>query len=207
MRMEREDIVLRDYVLSDVEDEVRWTNVDTAWFYADTPWMTMEPADPEELRADMREIMEAMPEDAIRWRLEIEWNGRHIGLVSSYYLREDFTPVPWEDIDQGKNAAENRAVRALGIEICEMDCWGRGVGGRALAAFMDYYRALGERRFFVETWSGNTRMLRCAEKLGFTEVHRTKAAYTVNGREYDALVLEKREGGEGSHAVCDRKAR
>lgn len=30
-------IVLRDYQLSDIEDEIRWTNVDTAWFYADTP--------------------------------------------------------------------------------------------------------------------------------------------------------------------------
>jgi len=61
MKIEFENIVLRDYQLSDIEDEIRWTNVDTAWFYADTPWAVMEKVDPDELRADMIEIMESMP--------------------------------------------------------------------------------------------------------------------------------------------------
>ena len=39
MRLTYENIILRDYVLSDVEDEVRWTNVETEWFRSDTPWM------------------------------------------------------------------------------------------------------------------------------------------------------------------------
>lgn len=191
MKITIDGITLRDYLPTDVEDEIRWTNTDTAWFYADTPWMTMEPADPDELRTDMMEIMSHMPEDAIRWRFEIEVDGRHIGLVSSYYLDENYEPTPWESIDQRKNAEENRSIRALGIEICEMDCWGKGIGRKALTAMMNYYRSLGEHRFLLETWSGNARMLGCAKKLGFTEVRRTKAAYVVNGNEYDALVLEK----------------
>lgn len=56
---------------------------------------------------------------------------------------------------------------------------------------MDYYRGLGERRFLLETWSGNRRMLRCAEKLGFREVKRQNGFCAVEGREYDWLVLEK----------------
>ena len=191
MKIVMNDVVLRDYLPSDVEDEVRWTNIDTAWFYADTPWMTMEPVDPDELRADMMEIMSNMPEDAIRWRFEIEVDGRHIGMVSSYNLDENYEPTPWESIDQRKNAEENHSIRALGIEICEMDCWGKGIGTKTLTALMDYYRSLGEHRFLLETWSGNDRMLGCAKKLGFTEAKRTKAAYVVNGKEYDALVLEK----------------
>ena len=191
MKIVMNDVVLRDYLPSDVEDEVRWTNIDTAWFYADTPWMTMEPVDPDELRADMMEIMSNMLEDAIRWRFEIEVDGRHIGMVSSYYLDENYEPTPWESIDQRRNAEENHSIRALGIEICEMDCWGKGIGTKTLTALMDYYRSLGEHRFLLETWSGNDRMLGCAKKLGFTEVKRTKAAYVVNGKEYDALVLEK----------------
>ena len=118
-------IVLRDYRLSDIEDEIRWTNTDTAWFYADTPWMEMESVDPDALRRDMTEIMSSMPENAVRWRFEIEVGGRHIGMVSSYYLNDHFEPIPWESIDQNKNAEGNNAVRALGIEICEMDAWGR----------------------------------------------------------------------------------
>ena len=38
MKIEFENIILKDYQLSDVDDEIRWTNVDTAQFYADTPW-------------------------------------------------------------------------------------------------------------------------------------------------------------------------
>ena len=81
MELTFENITLRDYVLSDVEDEVRWTNVETEWFRSDTPWMELAPVDADELRADMSEIINSMPENAIRWRFEIEVDGRHIGLV------------------------------------------------------------------------------------------------------------------------------
>ena len=192
MKITYDNITLRDYQLSDVEDEVRWTNVETAWFYADTPWMTMEEVDPEELRADMIEIMESMPEDAIRWRFEIEVDGRHIGMVSSYYRDENFENTPWESIDQSKNAEGNNSIRELGIEICEMAYWGKGIGTKALTALMNYYRSFGEYRFLLETWSGNKRMLGCARKLGFSEVIRRKGAYVVDGVEYDELLLEKR---------------
>lgn len=190
MEITFDDITLRDYRLSDVEDEVRWTNEDTAWFYADTPWMELEPVNPDELREDMLQVIAELPD--IRWRFEIETAGRHIGTVSSYYLDENLEPTPWAAVDQRKNARENHSVRGLGIEICKMDFWGRGIGPKALSAFMEYYRGLGENRFILETWSGNARMLGCARKLGFTQVKRQKGAYTVDGKEYDGLVLEKR---------------
>lgn len=186
-----DNITLRDYQLSDVEDEIRWTNVETEWFYAVYPWMTIEPVDPEELRTDMAEIINAMPDNAIKWRFEIEVNGRHIGMVSSYYLNNKFENTPWDSIDQSKNADENNSVRALGIEIYEMDYWGRGIGTKVLNALMDYYRGFGEHRFLLETWSGNFRMLGCARKLGFDEVKRIKGAHIVNGKKYDELILEK----------------
>ena len=192
MKISFDEVILRDYQLSDVEDEVRWTNTDTTWFYSDTPWMTLEPADPDELRADMLDVMSGLSENAIRWRFEIEVAGQHIGTVSSYYLDEHYESTPWESIDQCKNAEENRSIRGLGIEICEMSFWGRGIGGKALTAFMEYYRSLGEHRFFLETWSGNARMLGCAGKLGFSEVKRQKGTYVVDGKAYDGLVLEKR---------------
>lgn len=192
MRISFDEVTLRDYQLSDVDDEIRWTNEDTAWFYEDTPWMTMEPVDPDELREDMMNIMSGLSEDAIRWRFEIDFAGQHIGMVSSYYLNEEFGPTPWKSIDQQKNAEANHSIRGLGIEICEMAFWGRGIGTKSLTAFMNYYRGLGERRFLLETWSGNARMLGCAKKLGFIEVKRHAGAYNVDGKSYDGLVLEKR---------------
>lgn len=191
MKISYDGIVLRDYQASDIDDEIRWTSTDTAWFYADTPWMTPEPVDPDELRRDMTEIMAGMTDDAIRWRFEIEADSRHIGFVSSYLLDDNYQPAVWKSIDPDQNAEANHSTRALGIEICETDSWGKGIGAKALTAFMDYYRRLGERRFLLETWSGNTRMLGCAEKLGFAEIKREKAAYTVHGESYDAILLEK----------------
>ena len=72
-----------------------------------------------------------------------------------------------------------------------MDAWGKGIGGKALAAFMSYYCSLGEQRFLLETWSGNHRMLLRAEKLGFLEVKRQQGVYAVDGTLYDAIVLER----------------
>lgn len=191
MQICNDNIILRDYLLSDVKDEIRWTNVDTEWFYKDTPWMTLEKVDADELRADMIAIMESMPENAIRWRFEIEVDGQHIGMVSSCYLDENFDNTPWDSIDQSKNAIGNHAIREIGIEICEMDFWGKGIGTKALTAFMDYYRSLGEYQFVLQTWSGNLRMLGCARKLGFSEVKRIKGAHIVDGKEFDALILKK----------------
>lgn len=191
MELAFDNIALRDYVLSDVEDEVRWTNEETEWFRSDTPWMELEPVDVDELRADMSEIINSMPENAIRWRFEIEVDGRHIGLVSSYYLDSNFEYTPWETIEQSKNAPENNSIRALGIEICEMEYWGKGIGTKVLTALMEYYRSFGENRFLIETWSGNHRMLGLARKLGFYEVKRTKGAHIVDGTEVDDLILEK----------------
>ena len=191
MELTFDNITLRDYVLSDVEDEVRWTNVETEWFRSDTPWMELEPVDADELRADMCEIINSMPENAIRWRFEIEVDGRHIGLVSSYYLDSNFEYTSWETIDQSKNAPQNNSIRALGIEICEMEYWGKGIGTKVLTMLMDYYRGFGENRFLIETWSGNHKMLGCARKLGFYEVKRIKGAHNVDGTEVDDLVLEK----------------
>lgn len=94
MNIKWDNITLRDYQLSDIEDEIRWTNTDTAWFYADTPWMELKPEVPDELRAGMMEYMASVTEDAIRWRLEIEVDGRYIGFVSSCYLDEQYESVP-----------------------------------------------------------------------------------------------------------------
>lgn len=192
MKLTIDNITLRDYVLSDVEDEVRWTNHETEWFRSDTPWMELEPVDADELRADMSAIIYSMPENAIRWRFEIDVDGRHIGLVSSYYLNSDFEYTPWESIDQNKNAIQNHSVRALGIEICEMAYWGKGIGTKTLTLLMDYYRSFGENRFWIETWCGNHKMLGCARKLGFTEIRRINAAHIVDGAAVDDIILEKR---------------
>lgn len=124
MEITFDDITLRDYRLSDVEDEVRWTNEDTAWFYSDTPWGKLEPADPGELREDMLQIISELPD--IRWRFEIETAGRHIGMVSSYYLDENFEPTPWAQSTSIKT--RRRTLRCVGSAL-RYARWISGAGG------------------------------------------------------------------------------
>ena len=51
------DVILRDLIASDAEDEVRWMTEETGWISEDSPWETVEPVDAEALRREMRELV------------------------------------------------------------------------------------------------------------------------------------------------------
>lgn len=113
--------VLRDYQVSDIEDDIRWSNTDTAWLAADTPWQMPEPFDPDNVRTDMLEMTANLQENTVRWRFEIEVSGRHIGFVSSYYPDRMLCHPGPDSVEPGKR----HRVQALGIVICEQDYWGK----------------------------------------------------------------------------------
>lgn len=189
MKITYKNITLRDYQYSDIDDEIRWTNEDVDWFYESSPCSSLERVDPDELRAEMTEFIKNFPDYPIRWKFEIDFEGKHIGTLSSYYLDNNFEYTPWESIDQSKNAAENNSIRAIGIEICEKSYWNKEIGANALTAFINYYRNFGEKEFLLETWSGNKRMLRCAEKLGFEVIKRIENDDSENN--FEDLILKK----------------
>ena len=58
---------------------------------------------------------------------------------------------------------------------------------------MNYYFDSGVDELYTQTWSGNVRMIRCAEKLGFVECNRNVGTREVDGQKYDGLTfrLEK----------------
>ncbi len=186
MKIEFENIVLRDMIESDIEDYVRWFTTETEWSDWDAPWEPVE-SDEETERNAWREYYEQIkdrPEDARRWKFEIEWNGRHIGWVSAYYIDDRFEWV-------GKAEDGQTVHLALGIDICESDVRGCGIGTNALRAFMNYYFEHGFDELYTQTWSGNVRMLRCADKLGFVECDRDVGIREVNGQKYDGLTFKR----------------
>ena len=187
MEIKYQDIILRDFREADIDDEIRWMNVDTAWMKADTPWEGFEPVDEAELRRDWMENLRNMPPDAVRYRMEIEAEGRHVGFVSAYFIDENYEWISFMDIRE-----DSKVYLALGIEICESAYWCRGFGTKALAAFMQYHADHGESTFVLETWSDNHRMVGCAEKLGFAICKRDAGARMVDGKSYDAIVMKKR---------------
>ena len=189
MKIELEDMILRDMIESDIEDYVRWFTTETEWMKTDAPW-EKENSDAETEREAWTAYYESvkdLPDDVRRWKFEIEWKGRHIGWVSSYPIDENY-----EWIDEVKDG--QTVLRAIGIDICESDVWGNGIGTNALRAFMNYYFENGVDALYTQTWSGNIRMIRCAAKLGFAECSRYVGKREVEGKVYDALTfrLEKK---------------
>lgn len=191
MKIKFENIILRDMIESDIEDYVRWFTVEREWENWDALW-EKEDTDEESERRSWTEYYESvnqLPDAELRWKFEIVWNGRHIGWVSSYMMNENYEWVSADSIQPGQTV-----YRAIGIDICEPDVWGHGVGTNALCAFMNYYFENGVDELYTQTWSGNTRMIRCASKLGFEACNRYVGKRVVEGKTYDALTfrLEKK---------------
>ena len=184
MRIEFDNIILRDMIESDIENYVRWFTIETKWSNADAPWEPIE-SDEKTERTSWREYYESVKDiagDVRRWKFEIEWNGKHIGWVSSYPIDENY-----EWIDEIKDS--QTVYRAIGIDICEPNLWGKGIGTNALLTFINYYFDSGVTELYTQTWSGNTRMICCGTKLGFVECNRYVGKREVEGKLYDALTF------------------
>ena len=90
---------------------------------------------------------------------------------------------------QGPHSGGQTVYRAVGIDICEPDVQGKGT--RALLAFLGHHFSDGADALCTQTWSGNVRMIRCAEKLGFAECDRKAGIREVNGQRCDGLTFRK----------------
>ena len=180
------NILLRDMEERDIDDDIRWHTTETQWALWDAPWEMEEVLatfDPEKHRAKELEWL-AKPKPDHRTSLELDADGVHIGSVNSYCLDEnlDWTPLMGEgDPREGH--------WAVGIEICDSAYWSNGWGTKALTAYIRYHLKAGYTDLYTQTWSGNTRMIRLAEKLGFRECRRLSGVRQVRGGTYDALTF------------------
>lgn len=108
----------------------------------------------------------------------IEMDGAVVGLVSR--SQEDPAGGGWWD---------------LGILIFDPAYWNRGVGTRALGLWVqDTFDWTDAHVVTVTTWSGNTRMIRSAQKLGFAECMRVRQARLYGGQRYDSVRLDLLRG-------------
>lgn len=188
MKIKYRDIILRDMVESDIEDDIRWNTIETEWALWDAPW-EMEVELPKfnsaRYRADQLKRI-SRPQERLRWGFELDTaDGAHIGSVSSYLINENWDWIPLRDVLPGQTV-----YRALGIEICDSRYWSRSLGTQAMAAFIQYYLENGIQNLCLQTWSGNDRMIRCALRLGFEECHREIGNREVRGCFYDGLTYK-----------------
>jgi len=171
-------LILRDMLESDIEDYVHWFTKEVEWGNWDAPWESFDTNEETE-RTEWTKYFDSikdMPNDVVRWKFEIECDGIHIGWVSSY-----------DDLEYLDNPEK---IPAVGIDIPSPTHRKNGNGTKALQLFMDYLKQHGYTSVYTQTWSGNTPMLRVAEKLGFKEVFRKVDHREVNGAKYDAVTFK-----------------
>ncbi|MDN5977441.1 GNAT family N-acetyltransferase [Acidipropionibacterium jensenii] len=78
----------------------------------------------------------------------------------------------------------------LGLVIFEPRLWGQGIGHRALSSWTrQTFQETDAHVLTLTTWSGNTRMMRCAEQLGYTVSARIPEARSWNGRRWDSITM------------------
>ncbi|WP_106766673.1 GNAT family N-acetyltransferase [Paenibacillus faecalis] len=102
--------------------------------------------------------------------LLIEADDQIVGTVTYYW---EYKPTRWLE---------------AGIVIYSPDHWSGGYGTDALSLWVDFlFEHLEIGRVGITTWSGNPRMMRCAEKVGMQMEGRMRKCRYYNGIYYDSI--------------------
>lgn len=161
-------VVLRDRRPDDLPELARWlTDPQAQWRDWDSPYTPAEQTT-QTMQAYLRFLQVTPPEADER---VIDVNGLVVGLVN----RDEEEPAGggWWD---------------LGILIFNPQYWGAGVGTQALRLWVqDTLDWTDAHTLTFSTWSGNERMIRAAQKLGFRECCRVREARLVAGRRFDSV--------------------
>ena len=194
MRLPGIRVVLRDELGDELrhtydEDLFRWLNLEE-WKYYDQPDKPFTGMSRGEFEKRLKEQRSRPTESRPRsrgWHIDTT-EGQHIGWVNYYQLDE-----------QAKRAY-------VGISLPEEEVWGKGYGTEAVRLLVDYLFAEMElEEVRTATWTGNKRMMRCAEKSGFMVAGRMphEPAYSVRGEPLERIEFSisreewsaQREGG------------
>ncbi len=186
-----ERIILRDFMEGDIENRIYWETVETEWQLWDAPW-EYESSSDEQKKKELNDYIAKMhtwvqkyvsiADDEKRTGFQIcikgeNNNNEYIGWCGSYRIDDDCNFSPSGD------------KCAIGIDIPQRGVRGKGYAYDALCLFIDYLLSNGETDIYTQTWSGNTRMIGLAKKLGFEEFYRKPDLRTVRGQKYDGLTF------------------
>ena len=189
-KLETKDLILRDICEEDLKKHYTWLTHDTEWWNWDASYWQYQNLSEELLAIEIPKLMDSMrsflqmvsqkkPDDVrYSFQIELKQTGEYIGWISCYCIDENFV------------ATEDDALYAFGIDIPEKKYRSKGLGFQAFSAAIEYYKAHGIDEVYTQTWSGNTPMIRLAQKIGFKLVDVKKDAREHNGKKYDALTFK-----------------
>ena len=189
-KLETKDLILRDICEEDLKKHYTWLTHDTEWWNWDASYWQYQNLSEEQLAIEIPKLMDGMrnflqmvsqkkPDDVrYSFQIELKQTGEYIGWISCYCIDENFV------------ATDDDALYAFGIDIPEKKYRSKGLGFQAFSAAIEYYKAHGIDEVYTQTWSGNTPMIRLAQKIGFKLVDVKKDAREHNGKKYDALTFK-----------------
>ncbi len=145
--LKNEDIVLRQADSSELESLYLLATRDEKWTEFDGPYFPYETPTLEEFKDGyFKRLCEG------KSALVIEVDGRAVGSVSFY----------WE--------CKSTRWLEMGAVIYDSTCWSNGIGRKALKPWITHlFGTLEIERVGLTTWSGNPRMMACAERLGMKQ--------------------------------------
>jgi RimJ/RimL family protein N-acetyltransferase len=177
-------VQLRPTRESDIPDYERWNVPDLKAWQFDGPWFGLK--------------LDKLIEGRKKWlagdrrppyrRLEIDAVERgHVGWVTAYIHSDD------------------PHMTEAGIDIVEDSLWNQGLGTEAFGLWVGYlFEAYNLMRLGYSTWSGNPRMIRVGEKLGFVLEGRIRRGCEVKGHFYDRIKMGLlREEWQARRAIAD----
>lgn len=162
-----EDVTLRKATIADMHPLYELLTTDEKWTQFNGPYFPYTAPSLAEFESGLFARL-CQGERA----LVIEFDGTAVGTVSFY----------WED--------EGTRWLEIGIVIYDSKSWGNGIGRKALVPWITHLFNQHEiERVGLTTWSGNPRMIACAEALGMTLEAQIRKVRYHNGVYYDSVKL------------------
>jgi RimJ/RimL family protein N-acetyltransferase len=142
--------ILRDGLLSDVDDYVRWMK-HGEWMQFDTPWET-----------DWQSMTD---EETRKWFAKRFLHALSVPRKIAIITTKQRKALGWVNRYGGKRFS---SIWYVGISICEDDYLNKGFGTEAFGLWIDYLFSNSDvHRIGFDTYSFNPRMVRVGEKIGF----------------------------------------
>jgi len=168
------DIILRDILLKDLEDYYHWNHPDRKFHKYNGPYFKQKTKD--ELKLFVKLVRDKLTRGdkhvLKNKKLIADKRTDHIiGAVNWYWKSEE---TLWMEI---------------GIVIFNENYWGKGIGDKAFKQWIQEVFTTNPDiiRLGLSTWSGNKRMIRLAEKLGFLREAVYRKARIVDHQYYDSI--------------------
>ncbi len=181
MHLKGDLVILRDMIVSDIDDRIYWETIDTEWQNWDSPWENGYGFNEREYRELKLYDIKNIEKENIRYSFEICINNEeetHIGWVSAYHIDDNYLYTK----DMGKFT--------IGIDIPNINYRNKGYGTEAWNLYIDYILESGIGSIYTQTWSGNTPVIKLMEKLGFIEVDRKYFNREVKNMLYDSITFK-----------------